>query len=783
MSSARGAVRLLAGVELRRSIWALIALALFAGSVGAVVIGAAALARRTSSAFDRLADATNLEDARLTAFGPGPVAVDDIEALPGVEESWQSTISVARIEGERVIYLGVISGSAAPDGLITPVVLEGSMPSRDASDEVALIESVADELGLSPGDIVPVTMLTSAEVGQFAEGFGEPDGPAIDLRVTGIVRVVPGEITAMPVIASSAFAERYGDVVGAGTSVSLRLDDRSDAVTQLAAELDRRNASDELVGDAAEFLPFDLALPESGRQQVSAAARVLVAGIVAFGAVAGVAGLLVLGQAFVRREAAGAHAQSIESALGLTVTDRVAVRVLPALPAALLAGVVAAAGGMVAGTLEPIGSLVSVEPTPGWRFDSLVVVAGAIATAVSFVALAGLAAWRAGRSARGGAAGGAVVRRGGGAGRPAVAAGLSLALASGRGARAAPVRTAVMSTAVGVAGLVGAITFTASLDALEDESTRWGWPGAVSVVDVTPEMEAELAVDPRVESAGIVDASTLVIGGRGVPAVSLTTLKGEPDWTVLQGRLPERDDEVAVGTRLARDIDADVGDDLVALTPAGDEVSMQVVGVALAPPSDDSALGDDVIVSAGARRALGQSEPFREAVVAVGPEVDAGSMVDEWSSRWEVFAAEPPAEVRNLAGLGSLPMLLGVFLAAVGLFALANALVITVRRRGGDFAVLRTLGFTDGQLRGSVVGMALTTATIGLVVGLPLGLAVGRLTWWVAATDAGVSPTFEIPVAALVVSVVSVLVSAVGLSLVSGRRVARVRPSALLQSE
>ena len=70
------------------------------------------------------------------------------------------------------------------------------------------------------------------------------------------------------------------------------------------------------------------------------------------------------------------------------------------------------------------------------------------------------------------------------------------------------------------------------------------------------------------------------------------------------------------------------------------------------------------------------------------------------------------------------------------MLALANALVVAVRRRRRDLAVLRSMGFTRRQTAVSVVVMSLAIVAIGVLVGLPVGLAVGATLWRLTASGA-----------------------------------------------
>ena len=68
---------------------------------------------------------------------------------------------------------------------------------------------------------------------------------------------------------------------------------------------------------------------------------------------------------------------------------------------------------------------------------------------------------------------------------------------------------------------------------------------------------------------------------------------------------------------------------------------------------------------------------------------------------------------------------------AVG--AVGHALSIAVRRRSHELAVLRALGLTRRQSRLVIVTQATLLAVIGMLFGIPLGLALGRILWHAAA--------------------------------------------------
>lgn len=92
-----------------------------------------------------------------------------------------------------------------------------------------------------------------------------------------------------------------------------------------------------------------------------------------------------------------------------------------------------------------------------------------------------------------------------------------------------------------------------------------------------------------------------------------------------------------------------------------------------------------------------------------------------------------PSRLAEIGELRGVTVALGAFLALVAVGAVGHTLVTSVRRRGPDVAVLRAVGMTRWQARGVVATQASVLALVGLVFGVPLGVALGRVLWGVVA--------------------------------------------------
>src|SRR5205085_3530545 len=97
-----------------------------------------------------------------------------------------------------------------------------------------------------------------------------------------------------------------------------------------------------------------------------------------------------------------------------------------------------------------------------------------------------------------------------------------------------------------------------------------------------------------------------------------------------------------------------------------------------------------------------------------------------------------------------------------------------------DLAVLRALGFTRADVRRVVSFTALSIASLGLLVGVPLGFALGRLVWWAVAHTIGIASDASYAVVAAAALVPIVWLVASGVAWWPARRGARVPVSAAL---
>ena len=127
-------------------------------------------------------------------------------------------------------------------------------------------------------------------------------------------------------------------------------------------------------------------------------------------------------------------------------------------------------------------------------------------------------------------------------------------------------------------------------------------------------------------------------------------------------------------------------------------------------------------------------------------------------------------------------------LALVGVFALTIVvglglgMAAATRARRRELAVLRALGFVGRQLRVSVRWHAFCVVGVGLVVGIPIGIALGRGSYRAFAGGHGFLPKPEVSLGTLFI-----LVAAIGIAFLASagpaRQAARSQAAGVLRNE
>ena len=119
-----------------------------------------------------------------------------------------------------------------------------------------------------------------------------------------------------------------------------------------------------------------------------------------------------------------------------------------------------------------------------------------------------------------------------------------------------------------------------------------------------------------------------------------------------------------------------------------------------------------------------------------------------------------PAQIVNYRSMGSTPAILAGALALGAVSALGLTLSASVSRRRRDLALLKALGFTRRQLAATVAWQASVSVGIGTVIGVPLGIALGRSLWVLFAEELYAVPQPTVSVPSVVIVAIAALLLA-----------------------
>jgi hypothetical protein len=520
-------------------------------------------------------------------------------------------------------------------------------------------------------------------------------------------------------------------------------------------------------------------------------------------------------------------------ALGAAPAVTAADGLIGILGAVALGSVVAIGVAVGLSPLSPLGPVRPVYPDGGIAFDwtvfgiglaVLLGVLGAGAVALSYLGTP----HRAPRVAAPTARSSVVARRAESTGMPvAGVVGIRFALEPGQGRTAVPVRSALVGTVVAVALVVTTLTFASSLNTLVSHPALYGWNWNYALDpsnDVPPQALGLLRHDHDVAGWSGFDYTDLEIDDQTVPVLMAPAPTEVVSPPVLSGHGLEASNQVVVGAATLDVLHKKVGETVFLSygTPADAPLyipptRLVIVGTATFPAvgfeslvADHTSMGTGALFSEAIfppafQRATETRDPnlngpelvfvrLRNGVSPVAGRADLQRIADAAD---KVFAADPhaqsqnvivlgvqrPAQIVNYHSIGSTPVILAVGLAAGAIAALGLTLAASVRRRRRDLALLKTLGFTQRQLAAAVAWQATVAALTGVIVGIPLGIVIGRELWTLFAHNLNAVADPSVPAIPVTLVAVGALVFANLVAALPGRSAARTPTALVLRAE
>ena len=797
--------------ELLRRWASWLALSLLVALIGGTVLAGVSAARKTSTAFSGFSQKYGY-DAEIFSTSQD---FSKIDKLPYVSRATTETLYA--------------NGNGAADGQFVPnedlSVL--SLPTSNLSTTIKLTSgrlptglhdaivgfSMQQQFGLRIGSIVTVPFYSAAQRQQeFAtNGFLPPHGPRESFRVVGFEvseSDFPSTSPSYSLYTSPAFDREVGRDTVFAEYLQLRLRHGVNDMPKLQTSVNHHQPKSGFTYMQNE---------DSTAAAIAQSIQPQATGWWFFALFATLAGLALVGQALSRQSLVERESYPALTAIGLRPQQLFGLGMVRA-------GAIGIAGALGAVVLElavspltPVGEARAADPVPGFVLDPALLGLGVLIIVVVVSALAVAPSWRAahggvGRIARdqpvrhSNATVALVARTGA---PPSLLVGVRNALDRGRGRSSVPVATALVGATVAVMALVATTVFGASLTHLVKTPPLYGQNWQLDMGSLTTKQVhtaiAEFDHDPTVTRVTYGFTGKYVrIGSVVVQGIFVDVAKGPLAFSLVNGHAAVGTHQMLLGSTTMSQAHLHVGSHVVVtlINKSGRVLArkLEVVGtVALPPTLSNGGLGVGAVLPLPAALDIACQG-------IASPATCKDKLVDSINGGWGMLVAMAPGPAgraslaryqrqfseninvlgvpTNLFNFGQavdFPLLLGVTLALFGAATLAHLLFVSVARRRRQVALLKVLGFVRRQVLASTCWQALTVVVIGLVIGVPSGIAIGESVWRTFASHLGAVPVAVVPggVVALVCAVI--VVGGVALALVPALLAVRVQPAEALR--
>jgi hypothetical protein len=806
------AVSLVLRARLRQYWKSWLVLSALVALVGGLVMAAAVTARRTADALPAFTARYGYDAAIYSSRPLTRAQLPEVSALTDVRSPFTAQVTCPSCR--KPIDYGSFAMFEVPPGKLasTLKLIAGRLPDQSDPREVLASYALATDDGVRIGSVLHVAMPTRAEAQQIDQGKRPRalHGPRPSLRVVGFVvaeREIPaGTGDAYDLYPTAAFARSVNPRTEVLSVYYVHLRHGAADFPALDSRLNQLHTL------GADDTDVDTAAIERsiGPQAVG---WWILAGLAAL------AGLAVIGQAGARQVQVERGDHDALSAVGLDPGQLAAAGLARAAIVGLAGAAGAVAVAIALSPLTPVGvARLAAAGAGRVTADALVLPLGALATVTAFIALS---VWPVLRSARRRTRPPRrprpvpLVRAAAGLGAPpSLLLGIESALERGRGRQPVPAGTALLGMAAAVAALCATAVFGASLGHLTATPGLYGVPyqaifsnlGAGSGQDIVHRVLPSLAADPQLSRVSTATVAEISVNGQHVRAVAVTAVagKGPALISVVDGRRPRRDQEITLGATTMRSVGARPGGPVtVTVADLGGHLhtsTFTVVGrSSFSPQYGTGGLGTgsamtigalvDAQCPAGPRRAQCRPATVADQIIDVlaraapGPAGAAALArhARQFGPYYETTGT--PLELVNFGEAVNFPLLFGLLLSVFGAATMLHLLLVSVARRRTEAGLLKVLGFLRYQVAAVIAWQASAVALTGIVIGVPVGVAVGRLAWRAFAVNLGVVPVAVAPATILAALACAVLIATNLLAVVPALLAARSRPARLLRAE
>jgi ABC-type lipoprotein release transport system permease subunit len=828
--------------SLSRRLTNYLSIALLIGLVGGIAMGSVIAAQRTSSSYNVFLASTNPSDMQMTIGAPN--LTSELSKLPLVKHVSTATLYDGAFpvgkHGAPLFPPPLLSGKvvtmASLNGEFFSVdkvaIDKGRMSNPKKLDEFVTTANAAQLMGWRVGESIPMYLYTGPQTSLPSFGTGKLKPTlSISMKLVGTVTtntdVVADEVDKYPsfMIFSPTVAQRLNATGINYIDYALQLDHGARDVPAVEREV---------IKSLPKGTTYSFHVTSSVAAQVNKSIEPEAIALGIFGLIAALAALVIASSLIARVLQSDGEDLLVLRALGAP-PSMVASSVLLGVLGSVLAGaVLAVVVGVALTPLSPLGPVHPIYPFKGLQFDWLVLGLGFAIIVLVLAPIATTLAWRrarrnishrrlfdtpvASRLARLLAEIGLPVT---------MVAGVRFAIEPGRDRDAVPVRAALLGSVMAVMLVVATVTFGSGLSTLISRPALYGWNWNYALTgngaDVPPQSTNLLNSDPEVAGWSAVDFASVQIDSEATP-VLLMRPYAKVSPLLLSGHGLEANDQIVLGPATMQQLHKRVGETVTVSYGSPEDspvyvppTELTIVGTAALPAvgsplSGHPSMGTGAIVSEGLQpKAMAKflSSPYpalngpKMVFVRLRPGVSNAAGLQSFKSvdqagnkalyavpdgegkgdSVEPLAVQYPAEIENYRSIGDTPSVLALGLAAGASVALGLTLTASVRRRRRELAMLRALGFIGRQLRATIAWQASVAGVAGVVVGVPLGIVLGRWLWTLFARYINAVPEPTIPVLTVIIVSVCALLLVNIVAALPARIAARVSTAQVLRGE
>ena len=310
----------------------------------------------------------------------------------------------------------------------------------------------------------------------------------------------------------------------------------------------------------------------------------------------------------------------------------------------------------------------------------------------------------------------------------------------------------LLAVVLGTSFIAGSFMFTKTLSDTFDSAISSSFDGVDAAVSpaegsegISEDVRQAIVDDPEVESVNIRGSQTVVAANEdseafqtGGGSSSLAPFYPEQDYVgeaarMSEGNAPSGDSEVVINQEAVDEYDIAIGDTLILVTPNA-HIQVDVSGV-YEPPADS---GSSIALMMSEDGYLDRFAPggmVDSLAVSGAGDTEPDALVQHLNDEYDVSAESGEKLAEDLTKAISEGMqFINYFLIAFGLIALlvgtfiiANTFSMIVAQRTKEFALLRALGASRGQITRSVVTESVIVGLIGSAVGVIAGMGLVAL--------------------------------------------------------